>query len=116
MRAAEAIIKEIEAINKEQSLIEGFKQEKPLMIDLLRELTNIIPKNAWLSRVKIAGNQINLEGYSPSASGLVEILEASPYFQKVEFSSPTFRDARLNIGSFPDQDGTQGNCDGRKKQ
>jgi len=100
VRAAEAIIKEIEAINKEQSLIEGFKQEKPLMIDLLRELTNIIPKNAWLSRVKIAGNQINLEGYSPSASGLVEILEASPYFQKVEFSSPTFRDARLNMDRF----------------
>lgn len=100
VRSVEAIIKEMEDINKEQAQIAAFRHAKPLAIDLLRELTTIIPKNAWLSRVRIAGNQMNLEGYSPSASGLIEILEASKYFQKVEFASPTFRDARQNMDRF----------------
>lgn len=100
VKVTESIIGEIETINREQALIEGFRKEQTPTIDMLKELTSIIPKNAWLSRVRIAGNQVNLEGYSPSASGLIEMLEASRYFQKVEFASPTFRDARQNMDRF----------------
>lgn len=100
VKIAESIIREIETIKREQALIETFRREQTLTIDILKELTLIIPKNAWLSRVRIAGNQVNLEGYSPSASGLIELLEASRYFQKVEFASPTFRDARQNMDRF----------------
>lgn len=100
VKIAESIIREIETIKREQALIETFRKEQTPTIDILKELTSIIPKNAWLSRVRIAGNQVNLEGYSPSASGLIELLEASRYFQKVEFASPTFRDARQNMDRF----------------
>lgn len=98
--AVEKIKKEIDDVNREMSLVEKFKKEKPLYINIVREVTQLIPKNAWLTRVRIAGTQVNLEGYSPSASSLIEILEASKYFQKVEFASPTFRDARLNADRF----------------
>jgi general secretion pathway protein L len=100
VRAVEKIKKEIEDVNREMALVARFKSEHPPAIALMRELTSIVPKNAWLTRVRIAGTQINVEGYSPSASSLIQIFEASKYFQKVEFSSPTFRDARLNMDRF----------------
>jgi Tfp pilus assembly protein PilN len=100
VRAVEKLKKEIEDITRETALVDNFRKEKPLYMDIAREITQIIPKNAWLTRVRIAGNLVNLEGYSPSASGLIEVLEASKFFQKVEFASPTFRDARLNTDRF----------------
>ncbi|MGO9379901.1 MAG: PilN domain-containing protein [Dissulfurispiraceae bacterium] len=96
----EQIKSEIEAINKRLTLINNFRHDKPLYIDLLKEFTTVIPKNVWLTRVRIAGTQANIEGYAQSATSLVQILEASKYFEKVEFASPTFRDARLNMDRF----------------
>lgn len=100
VRSVEKLKKEIEDITREISLVDNFRKEKPLYIDVAREITQLIPKNAWLTRIRIAGVQVNLEGYSPSASSLLEVLEASRFFQKVEFASPTFRDARLNADRF----------------
>jgi len=100
VQSAEKIQREIESINKRLLLINQFKHEKPLYIDMLKEMTTIIPKNTWLTRVRIAGAQVNIEGYAPSATSLVQMLEGSKYFEKVEFSSPTFRDARMNMDRF----------------
>jgi Tfp pilus assembly protein PilN len=91
---------QIDALNKKMALINNFKHDKPLYINLTKELTLIIPKNAWLTRVRIAGPLVNIEGYAPSATSLIQILEASKYFEKAEFSSPTFRDARMNMDRF----------------
>jgi Tfp pilus assembly protein PilN len=91
---------EIEDINKKTALQDNFRQERPRYIDLARELTERIPKNAWLTRVRIAGSQMNIEGYAVSATALIQILEASKYFRNVEFSSPTFRDAQMNMDRF----------------
>ena len=100
VRNVEKIKGDIEALNKQLALINGFKSEKSLYIDLVKELTLVIPKNAWLTRIRIAGLQANIEGYAPSATSMIQLLEGSKYFQKAEFSSPTFRDARMNMDRF----------------
>jgi general secretion pathway protein L len=91
---------EIETIIKRTTLVDNFKGEKPLYVELLKELTERIPKNAWLTRVRITGSQINIEGYAASATALVQVLEASKYFMNVEFSSPTFRDPQMGMDRF----------------
>jgi Tfp pilus assembly protein PilN len=91
---------EIEAINKRTALLDNFRQERPLYIALGRDLTERIPKNAWLTRVRITGSQLNIEGYANSATALIQLLEASKYFRNVEFSSPTFRDPQMNMDRF----------------
>lgn len=91
---------EIESIYKEVFLINDFKQSKPLSSNILKELTLVMPKNTWLTRVRIFESQVNIEGYSPSATLLISKLEASDLFKKVEFSAPTFRDPRQNMDRF----------------
>jgi Tfp pilus assembly protein PilN len=100
VKKVEALKKEIDAVTKERNIISDFKNSRQMSIDLLKELTVLIPKDAWLTRVRVSEKQVNIEGYAPSATVLVPKLEASPYFEKVEFSSPTYRDPKLNQDRF----------------
>ncbi len=100
VRKVETLKKEIEALNDEISTINNFKENRPMALNIIRELTAILPKNAWLTRVRIAESTVNIEGYAASATGLLPKLEASSYFKKAEFASPTYRDARMNADRF----------------
>ncbi len=100
IKKIEALKKEIEAVKTELSAIHDFKQGKPMALNILKELTAILPKSAWLSRVRITETAVELEGYSASATGLLSKLEASSFFKKAEFASPTFRDAKMNADRF----------------
>jgi general secretion pathway protein L len=100
VKKVEALKKEIDAVSKERNIISDFKNSRQMAIGLLKELTVIIPKDAWLTRVRVSEKQVNIEGYAPSATLLVPKLEASPLFEKVEFASPTYRDPKLNQDRF----------------
>jgi Tfp pilus assembly protein PilN len=100
VKQVEALQKERAALEKEIRTVEQFKRTKPVVLDLLKELTLILPRTAWLARVHVAGSIVNIEGYATAATDLLAKLEASRYFQKVEFAAPTFRDARTNADRF----------------
>jgi len=101
VKKIESLKKDISAVIDEINLINNFKYSKHMDIDLLKNLTSILPKSAWLSRVRITETNVELEGYTTeSATAILSRLEASPYFKKVEFSSPTFRDTRLKSERF----------------
>jgi len=96
----ETLKKDIEAVNKEISTINNFKGQNQMALNMLKELTTILPKNTWLTRVRNTEAAVNIEGYAASTTGLLSKLEASKYFRKVEFASPTFRDSKMNADRF----------------
>lgn len=96
----EALRKEEQALASEVRMLAGFKEGKPLPVDILKELTAILPKSAWLTRLRITETGVDAEGYAASATDILSRIEASPYFMKVEFASPTMRDARANVDRF----------------
>jgi Tfp pilus assembly protein PilN len=100
VKKVEALQKEVESQDKEIATIKDFKENRPMALNILKNLTSVLPKNAWLSRVRITQTTVELEGYASSATGILAKLEASPYFKKAEFSSPTFRDTRMNSDRF----------------
>ncbi len=55
---------------------------------ILRELTGLIPDNAYLSEYSFRERTVEITGLAPSASQLLPVLEASPLFAGVEFSAP----------------------------
>jgi general secretion pathway protein L len=113
----EALKKEIDALSNEISTLNGFKENKPMALNILKELTTILPRNTWVTRVRITESSVDLEGYSSSATGLLSKLEASRYFKKSEFASPTFRDTRMNADRFNIKMAIVGfKKDGTKKQ
>jgi general secretion pathway protein L len=100
VKKVEKTRKEVEALEGEISAIDDFKAARPTALNIIKELTGILPKSAWLTRIKVTGTTVELEGYANSATELLPVLEASKYFTKAEFASPTFRDTRLNSDRF----------------
>jgi general secretion pathway protein L len=100
VRKVEIVKKDLERVEKELTDIREFKTARPLVLNLLKEITKILPKNTWLTRVRITDSIVEIEGYAASATEIVPKLESSDYFKKVEFASSTARDTRLNADRF----------------
>jgi len=100
VKKIEALKKDMDALDSETSTISNFRENRPTALNILRELTTILPKTTWLTRVRITETTVDIEGYASSASTLLPKLESTKYFKKSEFASPTFRDTRINADRF----------------
>jgi general secretion pathway protein L len=100
VKKIESLRKEYNALDEEVRTVVGFKQGKPLAVNVLRELTTVLPKSVWLMRVRVSESGVDIEGFASSATDILPLIEASPYFSKVEFTSPTIRDSRMNADRF----------------
>ena len=76
------------------------KQTMPARIDLLRELTLLLPNDTWLERWQVKGDTMQIVGQSAKASALIGIVEASPLFVDAAFISPVTTDPRTNKERF----------------
>ncbi len=76
------------------------KQNSPSLIELLRELTTILPDNTWLERLQIKGDTVQLIGQSSSASALVSVIEESKGLGGAAFASPVTNDRRTGKERF----------------
>ena len=57
-------------------------------IELLNEITRILPDDTWLTRLVIKDDEIQIQGESDNASALIQTIESSAFFSDVEFGSP----------------------------
>jgi general secretion pathway protein L len=73
---------------KESRIVLDKRRQTPLLIDVLNQLTHLLPDGTWLSSFEVKGNELRIQGESTGASALVGVLEASPRFSQVHFSSP----------------------------
>ncbi|MDG4555301.1 MAG: PilN domain-containing protein [Candidatus Competibacter sp.] len=76
------------------------KQATPARVDLLRELTLILPMDTWVERLQIKGDSLQINGQSAKASALVGIIEASDLLDGAGFLSPVTTDPRTNKERF----------------
>ncbi|MBP1748203.1 MAG: Fimbrial assembly family protein [Deltaproteobacteria bacterium] len=100
VKAIEALRQEASAIEADITAVRNFKESAPMSLDIMKELTTILQKNVWLTRLRMTGETVEIEGYAASATEILPKLEQSGLFNKVEFSSPTIRDTRLNADRF----------------
>lgn len=99
VRKTEDLKKQVEALTAEIKIIRSFR-DKPLTVNIVREVTSILPDKAWLTRLKVSEKQVDLEGFANSATELIPKLEASKYLSRAELASATYRDQRTNQDRF----------------
>ena len=79
---------EIKDLEKKISSVNALKGDQVLIIDILKELSQIIPSGSWIQNFSYThGKQIRINGYSEAASDLITLLEKSDVFQNVVFVS-----------------------------
>jgi Tfp pilus assembly protein PilN len=60
-------------------------------LPVLKDLTELVPGDAWLQSVSMDRQGLELTGQATTASSLVPLLEASPWLERVEFTAPVTR-------------------------
>ncbi|MFA5110738.1 MAG: PilN domain-containing protein [Desulfobaccales bacterium] len=65
----------------------------PDKLQILRNLTRLIPDNTYLFTLRIHKQNLEISGLSQSASELIPLLEKSGWINKTEFASPIVTDA-----------------------
>jgi len=95
VEAIEALQKKKELMEKEIREFETLRADEASRLEILKELSEILPQTAWLWNVKVKAREVDLSGFADSASDLIAILDKSPVFEKVEFASPVTKETRL---------------------
>jgi Tfp pilus assembly protein PilN len=67
--------------------------QSPDKLKILKDLTQLIPDNTWLSNLRLSKQQLDMSGMSQSASDLIPRLDKSGWLKKTEFASPIVTDA-----------------------
>ena len=70
-----------------------FEDGAVLPLEILLELTRLLPPDAWLQQLQLEGDTVAISGLSDSASGLLQVLSASAYFENPQFTSSITRTA-----------------------
>ena len=86
-RAARELERKRQLIATLQKAGSGALQPLPM----LRELTEIIPGDAWITYLAFDSKGVELTGQAGAASTLIPLLENSPRLERVEFASPVTR-------------------------
>jgi len=88
---------ELTTVAKQGSFLRSIK-ENQFALDVLSELSVIIPSDAWLTNFnyketydkenKTTKRELLISGFANSSSALIPILEDSPFLEKVAFAGP----------------------------
>jgi general secretion pathway protein L len=73
---------------------------RPPLVALLDALTKSVPDGAWLQSLSISGQEVTIDGLSPSAAAVALRLEKSGAFTHVAFRAPIVRDPATGLEHF----------------
>ncbi len=76
----------------EQFLVHG-KQETPTATEILYQLTRLLPDDTWLDELNVKATEVNIAGYSKSASALIQLLGESGLFLEPKFRAAVMQDS-----------------------
>jgi len=91
---------DIDLIVEETELLINIKQRAPELTELLNLLSQLMPNDTWLTHFKYNEDYLQIQGQSPSASGLISVLEASSLFSNARFVSPLTQDKKTGLERF----------------
>lgn len=86
-----ALDRQIETARRNTSQLDALRARTKSDMDVLAEMTRILPPPAWLNQLEITRTQVTLAGETQQAAPLLQAIDASPLFQGSEFVMPPAR-------------------------
>jgi Tfp pilus assembly protein PilN len=91
VKAVERVVRELERKRKLVATVNGIENAAMRPLPVLRELTDLLPTDAWLTTLSLDQKGVELTGQAAAASALIPVLENSSRLERVEFASPVTR-------------------------
>jgi len=92
--AAIRLREKVETLQAESTFLQNKKEQYPPVLELLDELSGILPDETWLEKAVYNKREITMSGISSKASVLISEIERSPRFENVAFQASVVRDDR----------------------
>jgi len=91
VRSVERVARELDRKRQLLATVEKINSASLQPLAVLRELTEIMPSDAWVTYLAFDAKGVELTGQAGAASTLIPLLENSPRLERVEFASPVTR-------------------------
>ncbi len=98
--AADGLKTQIEEMLRRGSFVVERKRGEYSPIEVLDELTRLLPDHTWVLKFGLRNGRLTLSGYSAKPSSLIGLLEASKLMAEVRFSSPVTMDQKIGLERF----------------
>lgn len=76
------------------------RRERLPVVAVLDEVSKLLPDTVHLVSLQLDGDQLTIKGQGSGVPGLIQLLEASPELQSVNFAAATELDQNSNADSF----------------
>ena len=94
------IRKQIEETSAAAGFLATRRAQTPLAIELLADVTRILPDDTYLDRLVIGQNSVQLQGKSKNAQQLIERVNESGLLSAAAFRGSTRLDVRTGLEIF----------------
>ena len=92
--AVQQIRKQIDDASDAAGFLQGRKIQNGYKVEVLAELTRILPEDTFLDRLSLHAETTQMQGKSNNAQGLIELINNSHFFNDASFRGPTRLDNR----------------------
>jgi hypothetical protein len=92
-RRAAAVERQIDTVRKRTVLLDDFRKRSKNDMDVLIEMTRLLPPTVWLNNLELNRTQVFVAGEADQAAPLLKLIDGSPYFEASEFLVPPIRSA-----------------------
>jgi len=99
-RQVARIRKQIEDASEAAGFLATRRAEAPLAIEVLADVTRILPDDTYLDRLVISPSSVQMQGKSQNAQQLIEKVNESPMLDEAAFRGSTRLDARTSLEIF----------------
>jgi general secretion pathway protein L len=82
---------QVEQLGTGSRVLVDKKQAMPLVLEIIDELTRILPDDTWINRLDIKGTEVEIQGQSAAAAALIPLIESSGRLRNPRFRSPVTR-------------------------
>ena len=80
--------RDLEKMAAASQFLVGKKASDVMIIELVDEVSRILPDHTWIARLDLSGDELQIQGQSSASASLIGIVEASRWFENARFSSP----------------------------
>jgi general secretion pathway protein L len=86
-----AVRRELETRVEQHNYLLEKRQMSPAVIQIMEELTHILPDDTWVQVFDLKGKKLQIQGETASSSRLIGLFEKSSMFREASFSSALFK-------------------------
>ena len=97
---AHRLRKEVDQLTANSRFLTDKKQSSLPVLQVMDELTRILPDDTWITRLDIKGTELQIQGQSSSAAALIPLIESSSILQNPRFRSPVTQVPRSDVERF----------------